>query len=392
MNNRLISFLKDTKVYKRIRLRTLRLHGSYKLEIHPFFLFLLQHIDGVFNRYDIVVRYMGIEHLEGESNSGMDMYEKMQVKRNEYVESLKKKKLKKKICILKKAGVFQNLIARFKEEGFNAKFPLIVNSGLQLVDGSHRLACALYFEQATIRVEKTLSYEVDYGLEWFETYFTAVEIKNIEFKYGEILKKIDLKSLLASALNREHQPFGRGKFYQSCEEIDLSGQRPTTKRYNIYRLDEHLDGNQDVLDIGCNCGFLTLLIAKKAKFVLGIEISDSLVQIGQATQAYLGRINVQFRQGNFNRMELAQKFDFIFSFAVHYWLGVDMKKFGKRLYDMLNLRGKILLESQNIEKEDLDWDSKVKSFMEAGFEEISNGSLKDDGIISRRFSLFQKIG
>jgi len=170
----------------------------------------------------------------------------------------------------------------------------------------------------------------------------------------------------------------------------LPGQRPTSERYGIYKLDDHLGPEQRVLDIGCNCGFFTLLIAKKVQSVVGIEITQTLVDVAQMTQVYLNRGNVEFKQGNFNKIKLDTTFDFICSFAVHHWLGANMKKYGARLHSLLNPGGKVLLESQNIHVQDLDWEEKVKNFSKAGFVEVSSGSLNDDGVIERRFIILKK--
>jgi len=390
MKNRLVWFLKNTKIYKRIKSIVLRKMNSYKLEVSPAWLFLMQHSDGQFNRYDIIVRYLALEDFHDARNSGIRLYNKMQLARNEYLVSINQK-IKSEDLHVNKTEAFKDLSRSFSKVGYNKNYPLEVNSAMKLVDGSHRIACALFFNQKSIIVEKSAFITIDYGLDWFRIYFDDDEIDSIRSKYQALLKNIDIKAVLTSILKREKQYFGRGEFYQSCEEIGFPGQRPTGKRYEIYGLKNHLESSLDILDIGCNCGFLTLLIAKEVKSATGVEISDSLVEIGQITQVYLGRTNVYFRKGNFNKMQFNKKYDFIFSFAVHHWLGTNMKKFGIRLNKMLNPGGKILLESQNINTVDTDWGKKIQLFMEAGFEEISNGWLKDDGIIERRFSLFRKL-
>lgn len=388
MINKLIWLLKNSRIYKRIRSTALRLTNSYELEVSPAFLFLSQHTNGIFNRYDVVVRFMAIEEINGANNSGLALYIKMQQARNQYLAS-KNKRIKIEDLHQNKEGMLQNLVTSFRSTGFNPKFPLTVNSNLKLVDGSHRLACALYFNAETILVEKSESLDVDYGLDWFRNYFESDEAITIQEKYREMLKNIDLKAVLEEILHRERQIFGRGEFYQSCEEIGISGQRPTTERYKTYGLDEHLSPTHSVLDIGCNCGFFTLLIASKVKEVTGVEINQTLVDIGQVTKVYLNRQNVTYIQGSFNRLKLDQKFDFICSFAVHYWLGVDMRKYGDRLKSLLNPGGKVLLESQNVHQQDVDWEQKLKKFMQAGYDEIDSGTIKDDGIIERRFSVLR---
>jgi len=86
-----------------------------------------------------------------------------------------------------------------------------------------------------------------------------------------------------------------------------------------------------------------------------------------------------------------QKFDFICSFAVHYWLGADIEQYALKLKALLKPEGMVLFESQDIDRVDSDWDDKLKKFMSKGFTEIESGFLKDDGKIDRRFSILKKI-
>jgi len=365
----------------------LRLTDSLELKVSPAFLLLSQNLEGTFNRYDAIVRYMAIEELQGANNTGLRLYHKMQRARNRYLIS---KGIKIKPEDTNKDGTLMTLVESFSRHGFNAKYPLTVNPQLGLVDGSHRLACALYYNVESILVEKSGSMKVDYGFDWFSRYFEPEELLLIQQQYREILKSIDINAVLNEVLSSEKQVFGRGGFYQSFEKLGLPGQRPTTERYKIYKLDQHLTPDQRVLDIGCNCGFFTLMAAENVRSAVGVEITHTLVQIAQMTQVYLGKTNIQFRLGNFNKMEFEEQFDFIFSFAVHHWLDADMKNYGKRLHGLLNAQGKVLLESQNIHKEDHDWQEKLNRFCQAGFKEIQVGRLMDDGVIERRFSVLQK--
>ncbi len=390
MNDRLVWLVKNSRIYKWIRNSILRLSDSYSFTVSPVLLLLSQHAKGIFNRYDVVVRYMAIEDIEGTKNGGLGFYHKMQKARNEYLISAKTR-IRKEDLNQNKQGVLTKLVESFRKEGYRSDIPISVNANLKLIDGSHRLACALYFKTKSVMVYKSGTIEIDYGLYWFKRYFDSNEVLTIQNIFAIILSQIDIKAVLTEILLREKQVFGRGEFYQSCEEIGIPGQRPTVERYKIYGLDKHLTGDLSVLDIGCNCGFFTLLIASKVKSAVGVEISQTLVDIAQVTQVYLGRENVHFLQGNFNSIKLDHKFDFICSFAVHHWLGADMRKYGKRLHNLLNPQGKVLLESQNINDQDLDWEEKLAKFRQAGFKEVQSGELKDDGVIERCFSVLQKV-
>ena len=272
MNNRLVWLVKNSRIYKGTRNFLLRLSDSHRLEVTPAFLFLSQHASGIFNRYDVVLRYMAVVELEVNGTGGLELYHKMQKARNQYLLSINKK-IKPEDLLQNKEGTIQQLVESFKKEGYQPDFPISVNANLKLVDGSHRLACALYFKTKSVMVEKSETMEIDYGLDWFREYFEPDQLQSIQDSYQELLNGIDVKAVLTEILLSEKQVFGRGEFYQSCEEIGIPGQRPTTDRYKIYGLDEHLSPGHNVLDIGCNCGFFTLLISSKVKRAVGIEIT-----------------------------------------------------------------------------------------------------------------------
>jgi 2-polyprenyl-3-methyl-5-hydroxy-6-metoxy-1,4-benzoquinol methylase len=149
--------------------------------------------------------------------------------------------------------------------------------------------------------------------------------------------------------------------------------------------------HHDVLDIGSNCGFLSLKAARKVNSVTGIEISETLILISRVTKRKLKINNAEFIRGDFSKIKFDKKFDFIFSFAVHYWVGLSTKHYAEKLKSLLNPNGIVLIESQDIEKFDADWDEKISTILSVGFEALDDGSLKDDGIICRRFAILRLI-
>ena len=116
-----------------------------------------QVVDHTFNRYDIIVRYMAIDSFLNANKVGINLYEKMQIKRGG---SAYKNPWK----------VFQELIASFNNKGADSNSPLLVNKDLHIVDGAHRLACALYFNEPfiAIKINKKLDYS-PYGIDWFKS-------------------------------------------------------------------------------------------------------------------------------------------------------------------------------------------------------------------------------
>ena len=116
-----------------------------------------QVVDHRFNRYDIIVRYMAIDSFLNYENEGINLYEKMQKNRggSAHTNPLK---------------VFKELITSFNNNGVDSNYPILVNKDLHIVDGAHRLACALYFNEPfiAIKINNKLDHS-PYGISWFRS-------------------------------------------------------------------------------------------------------------------------------------------------------------------------------------------------------------------------------
>ena len=137
-----------------------------------------QIIDGDFNRFDIIVRYLAIHAFINNKGSGVELYQRMQNKRGASVFSRPWKK-------------FQKLISSFDRYGYDNRFPILVNDDLHIVDGAHRLACALYFNIPFIpvKVNSNMDYSV-YSMGWFkENSFTSYETSLLNDQKDVIFKE-----------------------------------------------------------------------------------------------------------------------------------------------------------------------------------------------------------
>lgn len=140
---------------------------------------LLKNLEN-YNRLDIIVRYMYIEYYFNKNNKGKELYNKMQKKR--VPEEYKKKNF---------LEIFNKTIEEFKT-GLNDNFPLILNENLNLVDGSHRLSCCLYFDikgKINYTINNT---KVNYDIKWFEENFKQEELKIIKEKYHYIINFLNM--------------------------------------------------------------------------------------------------------------------------------------------------------------------------------------------------------
>lgn len=189
------------------------------------------------------------------------------------------------------------------------------------------------------------------------------------------------------------QRFGEGKFYQSYPMLGLKGQRPTQERIESYGLREVLEGNMDVLDIGCNCGFLDLQIADLVNSVTGLELNQDLVQIAEITKQYLKKDNCFFKNDDFCFWNTNEKYDMIFAFAILCWIHLEPDDMARRLIGLSRNGGFLLIESHNIRSKDRlkDFDLCIEYLKKKGMREIRQGIICDDGLISRKFVLLRNM-
>ena len=104
-------------------------------------------------------------------------------------------------------------------------------------------------------------------------------------------------------------------FYQGFEEIKIDGWRPSEKRFAKYDIERYLSKNKSALDIGCNCGFFTIVVSRYVKDIDGVEINPHMVDIANDTKEFLKVQNASFVTSSFEKYQADKKYDVIFSLA-----------------------------------------------------------------------------
>jgi len=139
-------------------------------------------------------------------------------------------------------------------------------------------------------------------------------------------------------------------FYQGFKEIKIEGARSSEKRFNDYDLIKFLSKEKTVLDIGSNCGFLTLLISKHVKDTDGVEINPYLISISNDVKDYLGINNVNFYNKSFEEFSTSKKYDLICSFANDSTFDKNTKfnfqEYIEKIISLLEENGILIFESQ----------------------------------------------
>ena len=187
------------------------------------------------------------------------------------------------------------------------------------------------------------------------------------------------------------QAFGGDIFYQSYPPLGIKGERLTDVRLESYGVKPYLTLKSDVLDIGCNCGFLDMVIADEVRSVTGIEYNEKLVEIARKSSDMLGKSNIAFFNVDYKEWQSVntKKFDIIFSCAVHIWLNISPKEYALQLYGLLKSGGHLVFESQTLQSDKL-YEAFCKELDEIGLKRVKEGYIKDDGKTDRRYAIFEK--
>lgn len=268
------------------------------------------------------------------------------------------------------------------------------------------------FKREIISLLESLGFKNIYPVCKFLNYVARRDVNSIDDEYMVIAKKrmalieknkdeeekkqdaLLLKHI--KQIRKEGQPdFGTIEFYQSLERIGLPGTRPTLYRIIKYGLEKILSKEQEVLDIGCNSGFLDLTVATLVKSVEGIEYDNVLVQIAKEVKEYLGVNNISFVNDDFNMWYAnritEKKYDVIFSFAIHHWLKLAPIDYAQRLNSLLKDNGYICLESHDLVcSRDKEYDALLEIMKGRGYMVIGSDHIMDDGVTNREFVILRK--
>lgn len=129
--------------------------------------------------------------------------------------------------------------------------------------------------------------------------------------------------------------------YQSLGILNIFGARDTEKRFEDYELSKHLTSRDNILDIGCNCGFVAIYASYRTGCIAeGLDINNYMINIGNHCVRYLNLENkVTLKHSNFQIYKTDNKYSAVFSFATHW---TDDKNYRVNIIEHLNKIHKLL--------------------------------------------------
>ena len=184
----------------------------------------------------------------------------------------------------------------------------------------------------------------------------TLSVRNRQHDYAQLLNHPELRETHAG-MNRQlaeqdrnwpTYDYGEGYFYQSSDELGITGLRDTTARVDVFGLRELVDG-REVLEIGCNTGFLSLAIAPAARRVVAFELNPYLVEIARIGARHLGITNVEWLVSSFEEFQTDSTFDDVVSFANHHTYDGNthqsLDDYFARCYELVRPGGRLVFES-----------------------------------------------
>jgi 2-polyprenyl-3-methyl-5-hydroxy-6-metoxy-1,4-benzoquinol methylase len=173
--------------------------------------------------------------------------------------------------------------------------------------------------------------------------------------------------------------FGKGKFYQSYEPLGIIGQRSTEDRFDQYKIKNILKPDFKVLDIGCNCGFFSLYVARYVKLVHGIEPNKALIEAGEIVSDYLKVDKCKFIRKGFSGFKSEQRYDLILSLAAHKWVKMSLEIYIDKIISHLEPNGYLFIESHHLGLYDSNWKGKLQIIKSRGFKQLWKGDSSEVG-------------
>ena len=171
-------------------------------------------------------------------------------------------------------------------------------------------------------------------------------------------------------------------FYQGFDEIKIEGCRPTEKRFKMYKIENYMSKDRLVLDIGSNCGFVSLFASRYFGHIDGVEINPYLVAIANDAKNYLKIKNAAFHCSSFEKFKIDKKFDVIFSFANDSTIDentkFNFKEYIQKILFLLKSHGLLIFESQAEDMMEKNMFSPKLEILEKYFNVLEKRKVKSD--------------
>lgn len=260
--------------------------------------------------------------------------------------------------------IFKKLITSIRDNGFDFSHPVTAYPQEYFTsNGLHRMAASIALGlEAIPYVQAVTNDRTPYSV--FEQIFSPIQLRWFKAHYTELLHSLSKEMLLLCQM-RQHiisspssfkeAPFssamrisGAIRPYQGLSSIGLQGKRDALFRFTAYNLEKYLTKDSIVLETGCNCGFLSWLIAQQAHTVDAFDIDENYIQLGTMLKEAYGTKNLAYSVSSFEEFKPERMYDIIVSCAVYGWTSLSFSDFVTRLNQWIKPGGVLLFESHEL--------------------------------------------
>lgn len=289
------------------------------------------------------------EHLTGRPGIGEELYRRFLKHFDEDDEHAPEK--------------FRSLIDSIRTNGFDPARGVSANPQERtLINGSHRCAAAIMMGI------KELPYYLRFGDNRtedgvFGEIYNQDELDLLHQLQEKLIQQCDpvialqcrVRKVVRQAPRSFSAPFSSKarldaiRLYQGFDELGLIGKRPVESRFATYGVKEWVRPDMEVLEIGCNNGFLSLLTSRHVAHVTAFDADPSYISIGKLVQQHLGISNCHLSASTFGSFSFTKKYDAVFACAVHGWLNIPFQDFVTVVLASLKPCGIFLFETHELD-------------------------------------------
>ena len=284
---------------------------------------------------------------------------------------------------------FKKLINSILKYGFQENNPVFCNPNeYSLLNGSHR--CAIAFQLGIKNVPYVLRYcdnhvdEQDIEKLLGKKLYDRVVEKRLEY-INRCEPMIALKCKLRIHI-RQHKesflaPFSSStkvpalRTYQAYESLQIKGKRPAQLRAEIYEVSKYLTSNMNVLEIGCNVGFFSLVISDFVRSVTAFDVDNNYIKVAEMVRNFCKIENCNFSTRSVHNFKTVEYFDCVISTALHGWTNLPFNSYMEKITGWLTPGGILIFESHELDVEK-DWPEK-RNFIAKNFDILSYGIIDD---------------
>jgi len=284
---------------------------------------------------------------------------------------------------------FKKLIDSILKYGFQENNPVFCNPDeYSLLNGSHR--CAIAFQLGIKKVPYVLRYcdnyvdEQDIEKLLGKNFYDKVVAKRLEY-INRCEPMIALKCKLRIHIRKHKEsflaPFSSStkipalRTYQAYESLQIKGKRPAQLRAEIYEVSKYLTSNMNVLEIGCNVGFFSLVISDFVRSVMAFDVDNNYIKVAEIVRSFCKIENCNFSTISVLDFKAGECFDCVISTAIHGWTKLPFNSYMEKITGWLIPGGILIFESHELDVEK-SWPEK-RNFIAKNFDILSSGIIDD---------------